>query len=634
MCCQKGRLFLIWALLCAADHQKSCNERRDTFFSKPQSPRRASSYPTRGRVLAKTSNGTGYGGNEIYGAYNGDTDGEGFENFENLLTYMPQVRPGLPTYKPVAKSEENTEDILLTKVFTALNKLLPSLIDTGHPFDFEPPDILPIMLKRSPLFEKAADLLRNNSLDDIAHRHKLYEALFLFLERLANHPATAQNIFCQRIVYPADAGLLSASFNDNRYDLRSSDKGKYKAEASRALSGITVELGVSARKMLQRSKAAEEDFNTPGGKNMLNLCREICKLGAFFKENFTIAQKTKHGPNYKDKGKGKEPVRPQEEISQWHRENCVDEVPDSVFSQNFYFWKDASANQGTSPKGRMKSLMTDLAILQTSLPEGIYVRHGASRLDMMKILIVGPKGTPYEGGLFEFDLFCPFTYPHMPPRMQFKTTGGGAAHFNPNLYADGKVCLSLLGTWSGQPWVAAGPNKSTLLQLCISIQAMILCDEPWYNEPGRERQPNPVASADYNKHIQALTIQHALTSWLKPPRINDSIWEGIIKKHFRFHGQAILETVRAWWKATDEHHAQTPRVVMLSLFQDNHNDFYDGFHPPGFGRADMRTLALDLVSDYEKSLQSALGIVNMENDITLGAGSPVGGEAKRKFDGT
>ena len=46
---------------------------------------------------------------------------------------------------------------------------------------------------------------------------------------------------------------------------------------------------------------------------------------------------------------------------------------------------------------------------------------------------------------------------------------------------DGKVCLSLLGTWSGPGWIA---GKSTLLQVLISIQSMILCDEPYLNEPG------------------------------------------------------------------------------------------------------------------------------------------------------
>lgn len=52
---------------------------------------------------------------------------------------------------------------------------------------------------------------------------------------------------------------------------------------------------------------------------------------------------------------------------------------------------------------------------------------------------------------------------------------------NSNLYADGKVCQSLLGTWSGPGWVA---GKSTLLQVLLSLQSLVLgVAEPALNEP-------------------------------------------------------------------------------------------------------------------------------------------------------
>ena len=53
--------------------------------------------------------------------------------------------------------------------------------------------------------------------------------------------------------------------------------------------------------------------------------------------------------------------------------------------------------------------------------------------------------------------------------------------FNPNLYNCGKVCLSLLGTWPGRPeeqWT----SQSTLLQVLVSIQSMILVELPYFNE--------------------------------------------------------------------------------------------------------------------------------------------------------
>jgi ubiquitin-protein ligase len=96
-------------------------------------------------------------------------------------------------------------------------------------------------------------------------------------------------------------------------------------------------------------------------------------------------------------------------------------------------------------------------------------------------MIAGPQGTPYAGGLFEFDVFMPLNYPNSPPLVHLRTTGQGTVRFNPNLYANGKVCLSLLGTWEGNPeekWT----SESTLLQVLVSIQSMILIEAPYYNE--------------------------------------------------------------------------------------------------------------------------------------------------------
>ena len=69
----------------------------------------------------------------------------------------------------------------------------------------------------------------------------------------------------------------------------------------------------------------------------------------------------------------------------------------------------------------------------------------------------------------------------MPPKVTFLTTGNGSVRFNPNLYADGKVCLSLLGTYEGPRWSPGG----SIYQVLVSIQGMILgVTHPIYNEPG------------------------------------------------------------------------------------------------------------------------------------------------------
>lgn len=74
-------------------------------------------------------------------------------------------------------------------------------------------------------------------------------------------------------------------------------------------------------------------------------------------------------------------------------------------------------------KDRMKYILKDIELLTADLPDDIYVRYAEDRPDFMKIIITGTQGTPYAGGLFEFDLYCPANYPIEPPRMTFCTTG-------------------------------------------------------------------------------------------------------------------------------------------------------------------------------------------------------------------
>ena len=66
----------------------------------------------------------------------------------------------------------------------------------------------------------------------------------------------------------------------------------------------------------------------------------------------------------------------------------------------------------------------------------------------MSILIYGPEGTPYESTFFAFDVHFPRDYPSSPPIFHYITYSN--TQLNPNLYQDGKVCVSLLGTWVGK----------------------------------------------------------------------------------------------------------------------------------------------------------------------------------------
>ena len=47
-----------------------------------------------------------------------------------------------------------------------------------------------------------------------------------------------------------------------------------------------------------------------------------------------------------------------------------------------------------------------------------------------------------------------------------------------NLYEEGKVCLSILGTWAGDKNESWSPARSSLLQALVSIQGLVLVKEP------------------------------------------------------------------------------------------------------------------------------------------------------------
>ena len=152
----------------------------------------------------------------------------------------------------------------------------------------------------------------------------------------------------------------------------------------------------------------------------------------------------------------------------------------------------------------------------SGLPPGIFVRVDAKSMDLMRVCMTGPEGSPYCNGMFFFDVFFPYNYPAVPPKMKIITTGRATFRFNANLYTNGKVCLSLLGTWQGPGWE---PSYSTLLQVLISIQAMILgIDEPIANEPGWERDRGSTKSKNYNSILSHGTMLYAMYEHLlKPP---------------------------------------------------------------------------------------------------------------------
>nr|XP_037286928.1 ubiquitin-conjugating enzyme E2 Z-like [Rhipicephalus microplus] len=106
---------------------------------------------------------------------------------------------------------------------------------------------------------------------------------------------------------------------------------------------------------------------------------------------------------------------------------------------------------------------------------GIFISAEEHNVTNIHALILGPPGTPYEGGFFHFLIKCPADYPHSPPRVRLMTTDAGRVRFGPSFYENGKVCLGLLGTSSyGTTW----SSSQCLGNVLYTIKSLMTNEDP------------------------------------------------------------------------------------------------------------------------------------------------------------
>ena len=130
----------------------------------------------------------------------------------------------------------------------------------------------------------------------------------------------------------------------------------------------------------------------------------------------------------------------------------------------------------------MRRIRQEQSILESSLPEGIWVRTWADNITLLRVLLVGASGTPYSLAPFALDLCFPTDFPSSPPKAFFHSWTNRHGRINPNLYEDGTVCLSLLGTWPGVEQHEEWNGDSSVLQILVSLMGLVLVKEPFYSE--------------------------------------------------------------------------------------------------------------------------------------------------------
>uniref|UniRef100_A0AAX7SCW2 Dual E2 ubiquitin-conjugating enzyme/E3 ubiquitin-protein ligase BIRC6 n=1 Tax=Astatotilapia calliptera TaxID=8154 RepID=A0AAX7SCW2_ASTCA len=228
-----------------------------------------------------------------------------------------------------------------------------------------------------------------------------------------------------------------------------------------------------------------------------------------------------------------------------------DEDGKLMFKVNYHYMSQVKNASDTNSAARSRRLAQEAVTLSTSLPlsasSSVFVRCDEERLDIMKVLITGPADTPYANGCFEFDVYFPQDYPNSPPLVNLETTGGHSVRFNPNLYNDGKVCLSILNTWHGRPEEKWNPQTSSFLQVLVSVQSLILVAEPYFNEPGYERSrgtpSGTQSSREYDGNIRQATVKWAMLEQMRNP---SPCFKEVIHKHFYLKRTEIMSQCEEW----------------------------------------------------------------------------------------
>jgi len=154
-------------------------------------------------------------------------------------------------------------------------------------------------------------------------------------------------------------------------------------------------------------------------------------------------------------------------------------ILDTSPPSNHHFLRTSTSEANTQ---RLRRIRKEYQILESSLPQGIFARTWESRIDLLRVVIIGPQGTPYEYAPFVIDLHFDENFPNTPPATFFHSWTNGMGRINPNMYEDGKICLSILGTWPPKnPDENWNPTRSTVLQILVSIMGLVLVKDPFYS---------------------------------------------------------------------------------------------------------------------------------------------------------
>jgi len=113
---------------------------------------------------------------------------------------------------------------------------------------------------------------------------------------------------------------------------------------------------------------------------------------------------------------------------------------------------------------RAARLNKELVMLEKSPPPGASCWQVGDSKEKLEAAIMGPEGSPYQGGLFKLEVSIPERYPLEPPQMRFTTPV-----YHPNIDEGGRICLDILKPAPHGSWKPSINLSSVLTSLQVLL---------------------------------------------------------------------------------------------------------------------------------------------------------------------
>ena len=164
------------------------------------------------------------------------------------------------------------------------------------------------------------------------------------------------------------------------------------------------------------------------------------------------------------------------------------------------------------------------------------------------------------------------------------------------------VCVSLLGTWRGQGSENWDPKNSNLLQVLVSIQGLILVNEPYFNEPGFASQKGTQRGAKESRIYNEMVLIENVTSLTKIAENPPPLFLNDVREHLNERMGVLSRRLESWVETED------PRTQLNPNESTCLPDFPLAPVSPQFNRSIKRSL-----QDFNKAVQKLVnkdGLMN------------------------